>query len=150
MTVFETTRDRGRRAIAALLAVWLTVAMQPCAMAMDTAEDHDCPHCPPAPTEQHHGNHNQRGHHASHTESDQKPCMTASDDCSLADELQTDGRFAKLELKDAPDDTPQVSVVDFTSSVCERPLKRLGWDPSRSPPPDDGPSLNILYCVFLD
>ena len=33
--------------------VWLNLALQPCAMAMDSEHEHDCPRCPPAHQQSH-------------------------------------------------------------------------------------------------
>ena len=127
------------------VVVCLNLALQPCAMAMGGELDHDCPHCPPSESQRHHG------HHGSTVEEvDQTPCASAADDCSLGDDFNYDGRNTQVKLKDLPNDVP-FAISDLIDTVAAARFVDLqGICPTRSPPPDSSPPLNVLYCVYLD
>lgn len=124
----------------------MNLALQPCAMALDATDDHECPHCPPAHTTQH-------GEHAPSARlatMDEMPCATSADDCSLVDDLKYDGRNTELKLKDAPGDVPLAIVPANPQILATRSSAEIGWFPARSPPPGNHTPLNVLYCVYLD
>ena len=54
-------QTRGGKVLGLFVAVWLNLALAPCAMAIEAGEDHPgdhpCPHCPPADTHGHHDMH---------------------------------------------------------------------------------------------
>lgn len=134
-----------RGVLAVLVVFSLSLALQPCAMAMSGDQGRDCPHCPPPESQDHHQ------HHGSETdEIDQAPCASASDDCSLDDEFNYDGRNAQVKLKDLPIDAP-LAINDLIDAATVARFDDLrGVFPTRSPPPDSAPPLNVLYCVYLD
>ena len=105
--MFYLDKQSGRRTpwtrgvFGMFVVVCLNLALQPCAMAMGTEQDRDCPHCPPSETQEHHGHHG-----VTVEEVDQTPCASASDDCGLGDDLNYDGRNTQLKLKDLPVDAP--------------------------------------------
>ena len=127
------------------VVVCLNLALQPCAMAMGTEQDRDCPHCPPSETQEHHGHHG-----VTVEEVDQTPCASASDDCGLGDDLNYDGRNTQLKLKDLPVDAPVAISNPIDIAAVARFVDLRGVCPTRSPPPDSFPPLNVLYCVYLD
>lgn len=135
----------GRRALGMFVAVWLNLALQPCAMAFESGEDHDCPHCPPAEIHEH-------GHkHGSGNSGDNKvPCVDATSDCLVAEDMVLDGRTGKLELKDAPADNLVAITVTELSIWPAKPadttsMPRYATVHTGAPPP-----LHVLYCVYLD
>ena len=115
-------------------------------MALDVADDRECPHCPPAQIGPH-------DHHALPAHSSavhEVPCATSAEDCSLSDELNYDGRNVQLKLKDLPGDIPLITPPLLESNPSTRPAACVGWYPTRSPPPGSQPPLNVLHCVYLD
>lgn len=138
----QTRQTWGRHALGLFAAVWLNLAMQPCAMAAEAEEDHNCPHCPPAQTHEHGNMHGGMDHNM--------PCADGASDCTIDEDWNHDTRGAKLKLKDAPGDMP-IAIApreiesaitrssDTTPRSCYSPLQ------AGKPPP-----LHILYCVYLD
>jgi len=131
----------ARRALGLFVAVWLNLALQPCAMALESMQDKDCAHCPTAQMHEHGGMHESMG--------DEMPCADAATDCSFSEDLNHDGRSGELKLKDAQFDAPvAIAPREFTSfnrsPVNFRPRPRYASVHSAAPPP-----LNVLYCVYL-
>ena len=130
----------SRRALGLFVAIWLNLALQPCAMAYQ-AEDHDCPHCPPAQTHEHGGMHGNM---------DQKmPCADGLSDCAVDDDLNVDARGGQLKVKDAPVDAaiaivPRELEVQFPPPADTATLPRYASVHPGAPPP-----LHVLYCVYL-
>ena len=146
----RTAQSRARSVLGVFVVVLLNLVVQPCAMALGSAEEHDCPHCPPEHTSEHMG-HEMRGHDmASHDKAQAtKPCATDATNCSLAEELNYDGRTVKLELKDSPSDSPIAMYPAVANVLAQRPVATTGWHSSRSPPPTPSIPLNVLNCVYL-
>ena len=131
----------ARRALGLFVAVWLNLALQPCAMALESMQDNDCPHCPPAQTHEHEGMHESMG--------DEMPCAGAAADCSFSEDLNHDGRSDQLKLKDAHIDSPiAISSTElalpYANPVDFRPRPRYASVHTGAPPP-----LNVLHCVYL-
>jgi hypothetical protein len=135
--------------------VCLNLVVQPCAMALGSVEDHDCPRCPPSHTGERSkhgmhghemGRHDMAGHDMAPSE---MPCATGATDCSLADEFNYDGRAVKLELKDSPNDLPIAIHPQAALVRTMQPAKHVGWHRTRSPPPGPSAPLNVIYCVYL-
>jgi len=132
----------GRRILGLFVAVWLNLALQPCAMAVEADADHDCPHCPPAETHE---------HGAMHGGMDpDMPCADAAADCAFADDWNHDGRSGQFKLKDAPVELP-IAIAPHELSVPFRQATSATLRPryasvhAGAPPP-----LHVLYCVYLD
>lgn len=123
----------GRRALGLFVAVWLNLALQPCAMAY--AMD------PPA---------QMPGHSSMHASMDHEmPCADGMTDCAIVDDINHDGRSGEFKLKDAPGDlviaiAPHELSLPYGQVVSERPPPRYASVQAGAPPP-----LNILYCVYL-
>jgi hypothetical protein len=132
------------------VVIWLNFVIQPCAMALGNVEDHDCPRCPPSHTDER-PDHAMPGHDmAGHDmPSSEMPCATGAADCSLADELNHDGRAVKLELKDSPNDLPIAIHPSIAQASARQPAEYAGWRSTRSPPPAPSVPLNVFYCVYL-
>lgn len=132
----------GRRALGMFVAVWLNLALQPCAMAFDSAEDHDCPHCPPEQVHEHGS--------MQASEDNQAPCVDGASDCLIAEELNHDSRTGTVKFKDSPTgDIVFLATADLTARFAIP--TRLSSPPryatlhTGAPPP-----LHVLYCVYLD
>jgi len=131
----------GRRALGLFVAVWLNLALQPCAMAFESTDDPDCAHCPPAQMHEHgdmHGNMD-----------DKMPCADGMADCMVVDDLTVDARGDQLKLKDAPADTPLAIALHELTLPFQRPFDatihpRYATVHAGAPPP-----LHVLHCVYL-
>lgn len=136
--------SRGRKALGLFVAVWLNLALQPCAMAYEVAGNHDCPDCPPSEMQGHHDMHD--GMHDSMP--DEMPCAEDLTDCMIDEDVNHDVRGDKLELKDVP---PAV-VYALASSDCLELSSERGISAPRyaSVHPGAPPPLHLLNCVFLD
>ena len=139
-------QTRGKRALGLFVAVWLNLALAPCAMAMEAADghsdDHTCPHCPPAEM---HGHHD--GHAGMQAEA---PCAEDLSDCGLDQDFSHDVRGGQVQLKDAHYELPAFVGTSGPVASSQAPVRQ------RAPPPNDagrlppGPPLHLLNCVFLD
>ena len=129
---------RARRVTGAFLFVWLSLAMQPCVMALGMDGDHDCPHCPPPVEMMHHA-----GHDMAMSE---MPCATG-DDCSPLDDFNYDGRTPQAKVKDVKLQPLAIVAIDNlepTFVVVGTVASRLaGIHPGGAPPPR-----HKLFCVY--
>lgn len=131
---------KGRRSLlAGLLALWVSLGIQPCAIA--SVSDADCPHCPP-----------EASAHAmamdEHCGDGAQPSSTAyAADCCDADNSVIETRSKNVDVK--PDvDLATGPPPDPWHQVDSRPLQMALVDPAgrRSP----AIALHKLYCVYLD
>lgn len=129
----------GQRALGLFAAVWLNLALAPCAMAMEA--DHDCPHCPPA------HEHEMAGHHGHGTPTAKAPCASLDTPCGDLDDVSLDGRAGQPKVKDFGD--LPVAIVPglehWDTAVATTTRESTGpprW-PGRSTP------LHVLHCVYL-
>lgn len=135
-------RIRGRGALGLFAAVWLNLALAPCAMAYEAEDDHDCPHCPPA---------EMQGHHDMHSGMDaEMPCADGLSDCSLDGDFSHDARFGQAKLKDTQSDLPAVVVSTLPVSQILTSARERSPPPAASSHSGSSPRLHILHCVFLD
>lgn len=129
------------------VVLWLNMALQPCAMAFSDEHQHDCPQCPPA----HSREIPPQGSHESHDKAlEGAPCNAGASQCAFSDDYNYDGRTAQIKVKDAPSDVPvAIAPAVVGLSLADTVSASLGPDdPSHRP--GVPPSLNILYCVYLD
>lgn len=134
------TQPWNRRVLGLFAAVWLNLAIQPCAMALE--QEHDCPHCPPA------HEHEMAMHHGSAEAKAKPPCASMQAQCGELDDFSVDGRSGQLKAKD---------VVDLTAILSheytELADQSLWLARGSTDPPDDpfgSPPLHVLHCVYLD
>ncbi len=126
-----------RRMFSVFVIFWLSLAITPCAMAMEAAKG--CPHAPALATQV-------VGHHGHHNANTTHDCKTMQSDCCDRDAASVDSRASKL--KSSSDDLLIVAVdipwlADPAESVQEPAI----------PPPDPvgfSPPLHKLYCVYLN
>jgi hypothetical protein len=123
-----------------VLALWINLAVQPCAMAMGT--DGDCPHCPPAAE---HDMAMAHGHHDIDVEAD---CATFGSDCGEIDDFGIDSRSAPSKLKD------KTEVLAVPVALPQHPIPGpAGFSYTAADPPEPAaapPPTYLLNCVFLD
>ena len=134
MNVLSAIRRRKkawiRRLAAPIVAVWLTMAWQPCVMAMDAGMDHEhrCEHCPPPEIDHCH--------------------EVVSHDCKDEDRFSADLRAAKAKSADDAKHAPVPlaapgqphRLLALTARVCLA-------HPATAPP---APPLPILFCSWLN
>jgi hypothetical protein len=118
-----------------LVVCWLNLAMTPCAMAFEVADD--CPHCPPAAEQAmaHHG----------HEAASQADCESMQSDCCDLEAAAVDNRGGKVENQD---DLSVAAIPAIWPS-----LHKLSAVQHDTRPPDPGnysPPLHKLFCVYLD
>ena len=131
----------GRRALGLFVAVWLNLALQPCAMAYQVDDDHDCLKCPPMQTQERAGMHGDMDH--------EMPCADSLDDCFVDEDLNHDGRGGQIKLKDLSNDIPLLvaecgSLLRFQHPSNATPQARYALLHPGSPPP-----LYVLHCIYL-
>jgi hypothetical protein len=135
------------RVLGLFVVLWLNIALQACAMALTDEHQHNCPQCPTAQPQEI----PPQGSHESYDKAlEGASCNADASQCAYSDDYNYDGRTVQVKAKDAPSDVPvaiapaivALSLAD-TVSVSPGP-----HDPSRQP--GVPPSLNILYCVYLD
>jgi len=130
----------SRRALGLFAAVWLNLAVQPCAMAYES-DDHDCPHCPPAQTHE---------HGDMHGGMDQKmPCADGAADCTIEEDWSHDARGAKSKLKDVPAEIPVAIAPQELNVQLYRPAGTAGPPGCSLAQAGASPPLHVLYCVYL-
>lgn len=128
-----------------VLAACLNLALQPCAMAMGGEQERDCPHCPPSDSQDH------RSHHATAPgDAEQPRCALADTDCGLGDEFNYDGRSSQVKLKESPSDTPLAISNPFDHDAVVLFVDPAVECPTRGPPSESRPPLNVLYCSYLN
>ena len=94
----------------------------------------------------HHDGHEMRGAGAMDHD---MPCAGGMPDCSVADELNYDGRTAKLKVKNSPDNSPSAMLPVASLSVSIRAVRHTYQRPKERHPPGPSRALNKLYCVYL-
>jgi hypothetical protein len=105
------------------------------------ADDHDCPHCPPAQTHEHGDMHGSMD--------DKMPCADGAADCSIEEDWSHDARGAQSKLKDVPVEIPVAIAPQELNTHLYRPAGLAGppgYSPVRAGAP---PPLHVLYCVYL-
>ena len=143
MHTARTTNKRGfaqSRWLGVLVAVWLNLAVQPCAMAL--GQDDGCPHCPPVDHESMDGH---RGHHAEEADAG---CDSLLSDCGESDDFSLDGRFFFSKAKDTVDDIQADIVAPAAAGLSCTGFTTTAADPPA--PVGSSPPLHLLNCVFLD
>ena len=137
-------QSRNLRAFGLFVAVWLNLALQPCAMAFAELDEPDCPHCPPSQMQAHE-------HGAAHAAMERDaPCADGVADCAVVDSINHDRRGNQPKLEFPGADLPVVIGADNAGDAALRPSRRISFpEPlyyiTGSPPP-----LHVLYCVYLD
>lgn len=127
------------RVLVLFAMAWLGAVLQPCAMALGSEGDHDCPHCPPA--------HEMSMH--MHGDMESAPCAGGASGCDNAGEYYYDGRHNEPKLKDQPSDQPLV-VLPWADQALVPHRTSAPHLSGRSLPPGVPPPLNVLFCVYLN
>ena len=124
-----------RRMFGVFVLCWLNLAITPCAMAFEVADD--CSHCPPAAEQEmaHHG----------HDAAFKADCTSMQSDCYDLETAALDTRGGKFE---SPDDT-----LAIATSITWPSPRAVITTRHEIQPPDPGkhsPRLHKLFCVYLD
>ena len=129
----------GHPVLGLFAAVWLNLALQPCAMALEA--DHDCPHCPPA------HEHDMAAHHGHASPKAEAPCASMQAQCGELDDASFDTRSGQLKVKDSVE-LPLAIAHDRITPVVTM-TERCNFP--TGPPQHAGlsPPLHLLNCVFL-
>ena len=121
------------RVAAVFSVMWVSMLLQPCAMAMGAGqmgmdhEQHSCPHCPPPMHEE---------------------CVDEAVECRYLERFDVDHRASTAKFSAGSEDFQSV-----LNSYCEAPLlparavTRFSSPRHATAPP--GPPLNVLFCVYL-
>ena len=134
-------RTWGRSTLGLFAAVWLNLALLPCAMAFEAEDDPDCPHCPPVEMQEHHGMHD--GMDAGTL------CADGMSDCGFDGDFSHDARGVQSKFKPGHSDKP----VAIVAAEIPAPVQSLARQ--RSPPRittaylGASTPLHVLYCVYL-
>ena len=119
-----------RRLAAPIVAVWLTMAWQPCVMAMDAGmqHEHHCEHCPPPEVEHCHD--------------------AVSHDCRDGDRLSADLRAAQAKSADDAKQAPiSLDAPGWPPRLLALKARTCRANPATAPP---APPLPILFCSWLN
>jgi len=145
-TIRQKSTRRSRSAFALFAVVWLNMALQPCVMALEKVDDHDCPGCPPATGEEisAHG-----ARESGQSKAASSPCMISTAECAQIDSFSHDGRTTTVKAKDVQSDAP-FDVVSSLDALSSAQVPATNYRICDSPGlPGNSPPLNILYCVYL-
>jgi len=137
----STSETAKRRMRIAFAAIWVCLAIQPCAMA--AASETDCPHCPPEIEQAMHAGHQ----HAEHMH-DGSAGTAADAECCEVGSAIVNPRSDKLDPNDVGDYLALPPGLAPVALLRREPCARRTADPperARSPVP-----LHILYCVYRD
>lgn len=113
------------RLLAVMGLVWLNMVLNPCAMALEIVDDHDCPHCP----------------EVEHCDEQ----LTGS--CRFIDSIDSDGRTHQTRAPDFSDYSfslpAEVTTAPVVTVVCATvvDIVRITGPP--------GPPLYIKNCAYL-
>jgi len=134
-------QSQGFRALGLFAAVCLNLALQPCAMALQSDSDPGCLHCPPAQTVEHGDMHGSMDHDV--------PCADGLSDCAIVEDLNHDGRGGQFKLKDAPTDLVIAIAPNEFTAPYHHPADatlhlRYALAIAGTTPP-----LHVLNCVYL-
>ena len=114
---------------APIVAVWLSMAWQPCVMAMDAGmgHEHHCDHCPPPAI---------------------KHCDdVVRHDCSDEDRFNADLRAAKAKSADDTKPAQVALAASHRHQLVVLKAQACLANPATAPP---APPLSILFCSYLN
>lgn len=133
----------ARKVFGLLLALWVSLAIQPCAVA--AVSEHDCPHCPTeieaAPESQHH-----HGHAASANETGQAAdCgATQADCCELVEGIAS----VRVDSPEPDDEIPAITSAP-PPGVLDAPRARPALAVPLPQLVAARVPLHIIKCVYL-
>ena len=137
------TATATRRVIGLFAAAWVSLALQPCAMAAPT--EHDCPHCPEETGVNEGAAHHHHGADQAAAADAGASCAAAQADCCELDEGIVNLRTATIDLDDEP-----------SALLAEGPLPgsfvRADREPGKAtgpPPPAESVPIHVRNCVYL-
>lgn len=122
-----------RRTCAVLVAVWINLAFQACAMG--AMPDDDCPHCPP-------------GMHDSEMPMDSMAPMVPMD-CGVIDSIDEPNLVGPASKSDSEVGGLELAVLGSWSATPTPHSHDIRSHRYKSVHSVHGPPLNVLYCVYL-
>ena len=143
----------GKRTLGAFVVVWLSLALQPCVMALESGGHGDCPHCPPKVAQSHAGHdmamHEMSTHEmAGHDMATMAMPCAATGDCDSLDDFNYDGRTAEAKADKVE------STLTILPPALDLQQAALPWRARSTRDTDHlsgaAPPLHVLNCVFLD
>ena len=150
MSLLATIRQRqapwARSVLGLFVVVWLTMALQPCAMAFGGSNSHGRSHCPPVQTEE---TSSHSAYVVDQSDPSVPPCETSAAQCAFVDDFNYDGRVIEVKVKDEPSDEPFGAAAPIPVIAIEDRLVANPGIGNSSFFPGDSPLLNVLYCVYL-
>ena len=134
----ESSASATRRLLGVLIALWINMVVQPCAMAAEA--EHDCPHCPPAHHEQ------MAGHHGHGAEKHARPCAALEAQCGDIGDISVESRGSAQ-----PDDLDQPDALAARIIPEHAAVDRLVASRATGPPLllSGTPPIYILNCAYL-
>ena len=135
--------SRARSILGVVLVAWLNLALQPCAMAFQSEQDPDCPHCPPSQTHHHDG-------HDMSMVADKVPCASSASNCDVLGDLNNNERSDRLKLNHFQKDLPAIVAPDHLDVGLDQTIELTAVSLSMNRPPGSLLPLHKLYCVYLD
>lgn len=130
-------------ALGLLAVVWLSLSLQPCAMA--SGDDRERPHCPPVND---HGGMSQAAA-AQDSARLEVPSSASCSDCMLFGDYSRDARDGQVKLKNAQPVAP-IAITDtgtYLPYIHRTALRNCVRH--RFTVPGVSPPLNLLHCVHL-
>jgi hypothetical protein len=137
------TATATRKVIGLFAAAWVSLALQPCAMAAPA--EHDCPHCPEETGASETAAHHHHGADQAAAADAGASCTAAQADCCELDEGIVNLRTATIDL----DDEPPALLADAPPPGS---LVRADREPGKAtgpPPPAESVPIHVRNCVYL-
>lgn len=158
------TRAHAHNVLALFAVVWMSVALQPCAMAFGTEPVADCDHCPAAV---HEAAHHQvadaagTGPHAGHVAHDNHPaghtanggdatsCDPGISDCYVDRDTPLEKRHGVTTLDDGDRyNAALFAIVDLPTVLPQETTAMLAS--ARRALSIPSPAVSELFCIYLD
>jgi hypothetical protein len=137
-------RAGARNVLGLLLALWVSLAVQPCAVA--AVAEHDCPHCP-TEIEAAPGAH----HHRGHTASEESAAMPTDCGAMQAECCEIDDRIVgvRTDAPDIDDDDTVLATGAAPPGAVDAPRAQPELAVPLPQPAGRSVPLHIINCVFL-
>ncbi len=130
-----------RRGLAVFAALWISLGLQPCAMA--TVSDVDCPHCPAEQVQP-------MAAGSDHCEPQGESSSGTLSDCFEAEESAVNGRLGQSDGKDAGKFSAAIPTGEPFLSIPFDICSNKAVDPPNQAVRARPIPLHILYCVYRD
>ncbi len=138
----HTVGTAKRRVLSVMVALWVSLGLQPCAMA--AVGDVDCPQCPPEQEQP-------MAAVGEHCDPQGHPSFSsAPSDCYTLEESAIDGRLGKIDFKDDGKFSAAIPISEpFVAIRFDASSRNAVGPPGQAVRARPIP-LHILYCVYRD